>query len=176
MKPPKTPIPTGYFYMKKKHIWWGQTSYIAIPGQRCFELISSHQQGIRTACPCITKDVGREMNRLGLRDESAPQPQHTLLLSPKNSSHCSTPTYVQPLTGWNTLPLCQRGFDSGFYFWKMYINLIEGVDFFQFNFFQFNFFQFITFNFFQFNFFQFNFFQFITFNFFQFITHTCTSM
>ena len=34
----------------KKHIWWGQTSYIAIPGQHCFELISSHQQGIRTAC------------------------------------------------------------------------------------------------------------------------------
>ena len=29
---------------EKKHIWWGQTSYIAIPGQRCFELISSHQQ------------------------------------------------------------------------------------------------------------------------------------
>ena len=36
--------------MKKNHIWWGQTSYIAIPGQRCFELISSRQQGICTAC------------------------------------------------------------------------------------------------------------------------------
>ena len=24
------------------HIWWGQTSYIVIPGQRCFELTSSH--------------------------------------------------------------------------------------------------------------------------------------
>ena len=32
----------------KKRIWLGQTSYIAIPGQRCFELISSHQQGIYT--------------------------------------------------------------------------------------------------------------------------------
>ena len=36
---------------EKKHIWWGQTSYIAIPRQCCFKLISSHQQGIRTACP-----------------------------------------------------------------------------------------------------------------------------
>ena len=24
----------NYMYMEKKHIWWGQTSYIAIPGQR----------------------------------------------------------------------------------------------------------------------------------------------
>ena len=38
------------FVHEKKHIWWGQTSYIAIPGQRCFEHISSHQQGIRTGC------------------------------------------------------------------------------------------------------------------------------
>ena len=26
--------------MKKKHIWWGQTSYIAIPGQRCSSLLA----------------------------------------------------------------------------------------------------------------------------------------
>ena len=38
------------------------------------------------------------LNRLGLRNEPAPQPQHTLLSSPKNGSHCRTRTYVQPLT------------------------------------------------------------------------------
>ena len=37
--------------------------------------------------PCITpilkRDVGREVNRLGLQGDPAPQPQHTLLSSPK---------------------------------------------------------------------------------------------
>ena len=41
----------AHCFHEKKHIWWGQTSYIEIPGQRCFGLISSHQQGMRTACP-----------------------------------------------------------------------------------------------------------------------------
>ena len=36
-------------YMKET-ISGGARQAIAIPGQRCFELISSHQQGIRTAC------------------------------------------------------------------------------------------------------------------------------
>ena len=32
----------------------------------------------------------REKYRLGLKGEPAPQPQHTLLSSPKNGSHCRT--------------------------------------------------------------------------------------
>ena len=35
----------------KKTYLVGPDNDIAIPGQRCFELISSHQQGVRTACP-----------------------------------------------------------------------------------------------------------------------------
>ena len=36
-----------HLHEKKDHIWWGQTSYISDPWTA---LISSHQQGIRTAC------------------------------------------------------------------------------------------------------------------------------
>ena len=49
------------------------------------------------------------MNRLGLREEPAPQPKHTQFLSPKKGSHCRIRNYIQPLTGRNALPLCQGG-------------------------------------------------------------------
>ena len=35
---------TIYMYPIKKLSWWGQTCKPAIPGQCCFELVSSHQQ------------------------------------------------------------------------------------------------------------------------------------
>ena len=49
------------------------------------------------------------LNRLGLREEPAPQPQHTQFSSPKKGSHCRIRTYIQPLTRRNALPLCQGG-------------------------------------------------------------------
>ena len=58
------------------------------------------------------------MNRLGLKGEPAPQPQHTLLSSPKNSSHCRTQTYVQPYATYiasvliSALPALGSGLDE----------------------------------------------------------------
>ena len=47
----KLPYLRLYAYsIHEKNISGGARQAIAIPGQRCFELISSHQQGICKAC------------------------------------------------------------------------------------------------------------------------------
>ena len=56
--------------------------------------------------PLPTSLLHGEMNRLGLKGEPAPQPQHTLLSSPKNAAPTVglEPTLREPTIRITTLP------------------------------------------------------------------------